>query len=501
MVGVLSGGTGVAALRLREFGGNFMNGKNWRRMLLHICFVAVIVVAMMGCGAGYHFSKSNSSQIANEIPDADPIELSDPTFSKTISKLVNRHCTSCHQAGGIAPFPLTTYEAIKGMSGPILNAVVNRTMPPPSVDNSGDCQKFSNSTWLKKEEIQAFQDWIQNGMPEGERSDALRPPSVKSLSEPKQQMRMPQAYTPQPPAGEIDDYRCFVLDPQQGEDTLITAIQVLPDKVPQVHHVIVFKPTSAEAQAAAEQKSGSDGRPGYSCFGAAGVPSTIVGLWAPGGKAEEMRDPVSGRLIGLTLEKNRKLIMQVHYNTQNGAVPDQSAIVMKTTKDAIRAKWMVMANFLLSLNPGLPSVEDSDTQGSSWWQTVGIIFERGLADEYIAGGGLLSVLSAELIKLVLNQPDARDFTVYGVAPHMHILGKRITLEKIGEQSQTMCMADVPKFDFHWQAGYNYVQPLTLGKNDKLKLTCQFNTTGRTEKIRFGEGTTDEMCLAFLLVAE
>ena len=45
-----------------------------------------------------------------------------------------------------------------------------------------------------------------------------------------------------------------ILDPQTAGDTLITAIQVIPDKVTEVHHVIVFKPTSPEAQAAAEQK-------------------------------------------------------------------------------------------------------------------------------------------------------------------------------------------------------------------------------------------------------
>ncbi len=478
-----------------------IKNQNVRRWMINLFFIAAIVMAIAGCSSEYLGAvNKEESQSSNEIP-TEPIELINPTYSKTISKLFNRHCTSCHQAGGIAPFSLTGLAAVQAMSGPILNAVVNRTMPPPSVDNSGTCQNFTNSTWLKEEEIKAISTWIEAGMPEGESRAPLPAPKVAGLAQPRLDLRMPVAYLPQPPPGELDDYRCFLIDPGQSEDTMITAVQVLPDKVAEVHHVIVFKPTSPEAQVVAEQKSGSDGRPGYSCFGAAGVPSTVVGLWAPGGKASEMRDPDTGSLLGLTLEKGRKLIMQVHYNTQNGVVADQSSISVKTNKNAVKVKWVVIANFMLSLKPGLPDVEDADTQGSSWWQAVNLIFERGLADDYISGGGLLSAISLDLLKIVLNQPEARDFKVYGVAPHMHILGKKISVEKIAADNQNMCMASVPKFDFHWQAGYTYVKPLLIAKTDKLKITCHFNTVGRTEKIVFGEGTRDEMCLAFILVAE
>jgi hypothetical protein len=160
-----------------------------------------------------------------------------------------------------------------------------------------------------------------------------------------------------------------------------------------------------------------------------------------------------------------------------------------------------MANFLLSLPPGLAEVVDGDSQGNSWWQTINEIFERGLADDYIHGGGVLSALSWDLVKLILNPPNARDFKVYGAAPHMHVLGNHITLEKVADDGRSQCMADVPKFDFHWQAGYHYARPQSFSKSDKWKITCHFNTTGRAVKTTFGEGTQDEMCLAFILVAE
>lgn len=467
------------------------------------CLILALLF-IVGCSPMSTHTVSESAQTDLGDLEEGPIDLNKPiVFSDQISKIFHRHCTGCHQGnGGIAPFPLTSYQHLSGFKQMIQSSLTQRRMPPPGVDNSGSCQEFSNANYLSSEQIAAVNSWYEAGMPRGNPNISTIPAArLRDLSEPKSVLRMPEVYTPKPDPGKIDDYRCFVLDPKKNEDDLITAIQVLPDKVAQVHHVIVFKPTSEKAQAEAEKMSGADGRPGYPCFGAAGVPSTVVGLWAPGGNAEEMRDADSGRLVGLPLEKGRKLIMQVHYNTQNGVFADQSSIAVKYDKSAIRARWMVRVNFILSLKPGLADVVQSETFSNVWTQTVNEIYERGLADDYINGGGILSTLSPELIALLLNQPDAKDFKVYGVAPHMHTLGTKIKVEKISSSNQNTCLADVPKFDFHWQGGYNYVRPQTISKTDKVKLTCHFNTTGRTETVRFGEGTDDEMCLAFLLVAD
>lgn len=472
--------------------------------LISVLSISISTVGSFGCAgslmeAASH--KESQTSLAAPLNPGESIELENPTYTKTIGKLMNRHCTSCHQAGGIAPFALTRYETVKAMAASIRESVTNRTMPPPGVDNSGDCQTFHDSGWLSEAEIRAINEWYDLGAPHGSGSLNLAPPKAGDLAAPKTVLKLPEPYSPAPPAGSIDDYRCFILDPQQSENTLITAIQVLPEKVRQVHHVIVFKPTSAEAQSKAEQMLGADGKAGFPCFGAAGVPSTIVGLWAPGGQSREMSDPDTGQILGLPLEAGRKLIVQVHYNSASGSAPDQSSIAVKFKKTAIPVKWMVLANFLLSLQPGLADVASDDTQGNRWWQTVDQIYTRGLADEYITGGGLLSLLKGELLALVLNQPDARDFKVYGVAPHMHTLGKSISVSRIPEGGAEQCLARVPQFDFRWQGGYNFTRPITISKTDKLKVGCTFNTTGRTEKVKFGEGTSDEMCLAFLLVAE
>ena len=55
------------------------------------------------------------------------------------------------------------------------------------------------------------------------------------------------------------------------------------------------------------------------------------------------------------------------------------------------------------------------------------------------------------------------------------------------------MADVDRWDFDWQALWWFDEPLDLGKESSLSVTCGYDTRGRTETTLFGEGTEDEMC--------
>ena len=84
-------------------------------------------------------------------------------------------------------------------------------------------------------------------------------------------------------------------------------------------------------------------------------------------------------------------------------------------------------------------------------------------------------------------------TVHGLLPHMHQLGKRITLTSTSEG----CLIDVPAWDFHWQQSYFYDDgPVQLPLGSSLSLSCTWdNPTGAD--IDWGENTTDEMCLVYV----
>ncbi|MBM4380305.1 MAG: hypothetical protein FJ086_13575, partial [Deltaproteobacteria bacterium] len=83
--------------------------------------------------------------------------------------------------------------------------------------------------------------------------------------------------------------------------------------------------------------------------------------------------------------------------------------------------------------------------------------------------------------------------VWGVFPHMHQMGKSIS---VYDEADSQCIVDIPKWDFHWQQGYMFKQPIVVSPTERVRLRCTWdNPTDR--EVRWGENTGDEMCLAFL----
>ncbi|MCZ7681118.1 MAG: hypothetical protein M5U28_20965 [Sandaracinaceae bacterium] len=93
-----------------------------------------------------------------------------------------------------------------------------------------------------------------------------------------------------------------------------------------------------------------------------------------------------------------------------------------------------------------------------------------------------------------------DVRVFGVLPHMHTLGRTISLEILRGGTTPECLIDVPRWDFHWQMAYWLTRPVTVTADDSARITCTFDTRTRSDTTRFGEGTEDEMCLAFVYVS-
>ena len=54
-----------------------------------------------------------------------------PNWSDNIATIIYSHCSNCHRAGGLAPFPLMSFNDVDSNSNDIYNAVFNKVMPPP----------------------------------------------------------------------------------------------------------------------------------------------------------------------------------------------------------------------------------------------------------------------------------------------------------------------------------------------------------------------------------
>jgi hypothetical protein len=373
-----------------------------------------------------------------------PTPTPPPTWYKDVLPLTEAQCSGCHAAGGIAPFALDTYEAAKGKADAMAAAVVAKRMPPWLA--SPDCGgPFVDQRVLTQAQIDTFTAWAKAGAPEGNAADA--PAKVASARLPRvdQTLTMGAAYTPS--ATLRDDYRCFIVDPQLTQSATVTGYDITPGSQAVVHHVILY----VVDRAAALAKDGKDGQPGWQCFGGANVNTDgALGAWAPGGAPIVF--PVG---TGIRIKAGQVLAMQVHYNMDNARVPDQTAVKLMYGTGTEQAAYL------------LPVV----------------------ADGFAIPPNAMGYTYSESFNNTYGFP----LKLWGFLPHMHIKGTHITLTG-GTANE--CLVDIPKWDFHWQTQYFRHKPFTLQDGAPATIRCTWdNPTDKT--VTWGEGTSDEMCFAFV----
>ncbi|MFZ5440537.1 MAG: monooxygenase [Myxococcota bacterium] len=393
-------------------------------------------VAVAGCGT------PNNGGMGGGTGGSGGGNAAVPTYYKDVLPITQVSCNGCHVAGGIAPFALDSYAGAKAMAVAMADAVVNKRMPPwPASASCGG--PFVGDRTLSDAQIATIDAWARGGAPEGNAADAPPPAGgAEQLPKVDLTLTMPQAYTPTL----RDDYRCFTIDPSLAQQQVVTGYDIVPGSKKVVHHVILY----IVPRTAALAKDAQDATPGWQCFGGAGITTSgTLGAWAPGGSA--ILFPTD---TGIRIKPDEVLAMQVHYNTDNGAEPDQTAVKLMYGGGAERNAYLI------------PLV----------------------ADNFAIPAGATNFAHGEAFPNSLGFP----IRVWGFLPHMHTLGKRITMTGPNDQ----CLVDIPKWDFHWQTQYFRKTPVQVPANQSLKLNCTWdNTTSQT--VRWGEGTSDEMCFAFI----
>ena len=381
-----------------------------------------------------------------------------PTWHADIAPIIETKCVQCHQEGQIAPFELESYDQVSELGAVIAQVTAERTMPPWGADNSGSCQTWRDAWWLTDAEISDIGAWVDLGMPEGE--PALTPDHRSGDAEvmtTTHVMDMEVSYYPD--SSLQDDYRCFIVDPDLGEDRFLTAYEVVPGDAQIVHHVILFTLDSEAAEQQVQDLDNLDERPGYSCFGSSlAAESRPIAGWAPGTGVTRHPDESGIRLLA-----NRKMVLQVHYNLLGGVGPDRTVVNLELAEGVPReALLLPVAHLAMEVEPNqYPGVTE---------------FSLPLANLGLPFGAW----------------------VRGVFPHMHQLGMSITVEVEHTDGSRTCVVDVPNWDFGWQRMYFPTAPLYVSPSDTVYMRCSYDTRDQQDLVVWGEGTLDEMCLVGIL---
>jgi hypothetical protein len=388
-----------------------------------------------------------------------------PTYYKDIAPIVTAQCAGCHKHGGIGGFSLLDPSKATQMGQSMAAATKARVMPPMPVNNDGSCNTFKNARWLSGDEIKLIQRWANAGAPLGDPADApsRAPDTASELTGQVVTFDIGVDYTPHPAVNEMDDYHCFIVDPGITTDTFITGFDIQPGDTRVAHHAALFALPDAKAEADAAALDAAQDGPGYTCFGAPGLNTvSLLGAWAPGGSATLF--PAG---TGIPYGGGRKLVLQMHYNVPatGGPFTDRSTVKFQVS-DApglTRAIFVPVGGRQISLPPGLEHVEAT------------------------------GAVPLPLVALRLNLSSIQGFRAWGVFPHMHTAGRTMRAVATTPGMADQCLTDVDRWDFHWQQLWWLDEPIDIGAESTLNVTCGFDTRTRTKTTVFGEGTDDEMC--------
>lgn len=379
-------------------------------------------------------------------------------WTRDVKPIVDANCVACHSAGNIAPFPLTTYAETAPLSTLIASAVEDRRMPP--YPPAQGCNEYQDDHSLSDEEIATLLAWADAGAPEGDAADTVDgEPELGQQWTGDLELPMPTAFTP---TLSPDQYRCFVLDWPYEDQKYVTGLRVNPGNLAIVHHVIAFT-VSADQVLALQALDDNDPGEGYDCFGGPGVSDSYwVGGWVPGSAGQ-----LSAEGVGIPIDPGAKIVVQLHYNLDSGNTDsDLSTLVLKLEDDV-----EFPARIAKILDP-------------SW----------------VIGDNMLIPAGDSSVSFSFEFPNpTRDVVrLWSAGLHMHQLGASGRLSVIDQSgNEEECLLDIPRWDFHWQGSYQFVEPVELDATDSVRITCEYDNSSGTSDVSWGEGTADEMCLGML----
>lgn len=387
------------------------------------------------------------------------------TYYKDVEPMLKQHCQSCHVAGGIAPFSLSSYAEAKPTAALLAGATRSKIMPPWMP--APGCGDISGARVLTDTEIATFAAWSAQGAPEGELSTAppAKPATGPAFGTPDVTLDPGADYRPNDML--TDDYHCTLIDPGLAQAQDLIGFDIHPGSAATVHHVLLFSVT-ADKVAAVKAKDDAEAGAGWTCFGGTGVDDTpTIGGWVPGSGATAFPPPT-----GIHLEAGTQIVMQIHYN-------------LLTTKH----------------------VTDRTKADLFYAKTPVPLLQRA-AIAAVANGTFLVPAGTKSQTVKADLPIKGNFNLWGVLPHMHVHGVSIDVTVQRADGSSACAIDIPAWNFHWQQFYYYRQPIAVRNGDKIHLECTYDNSAANQPIingvaqppaplRWGEKTTDEMCLNYL----
>ena len=425
----------------------------------------------------------------------DPAPVPRATWYQDVAPILSKHCMSCHQAGGIAPFSLTDYQDAVETSSQLMDKVDQGIMPPFDAREEADCTPrygWQDDPRLTDAEKNTLHTWIEDGTALGTEAEVPKPPTT-ALQGISKTMTPTQGFTA---TGTKDQFICYVLDPGNTQLTWLTGLQVRPGNNIVVHHAVLAEVTKQPDIDALVAQRGI-GQP-WDCSAQATPGDFVVNVWTPGN--EPMQTPSE---LAVPLVPNAKIVMQIHYHPAGMTNDiDFTSVDLRVSNVWPRKMYFVAAFGNEAAAPNLDPSPDEPPGAPPKF-----MIPRNDPDHPETMSRTLDTLGG-----------LTGVKVFSVNPHMHLVGTHISGKIVrptarGNDPQTECLAN-GGWNFDWQRTYIYDAPIDslpgIEAGDKIEISCKWNNTIQNTfvqrmlhdsglppqpiDINLGEQTTNEMCL-------
>jgi len=396
--------------------------------------VKIAKTETVGCHIGRVFKKQDK---------ASPV-----TYSKQISRILQKRCVECHRPGEIGPFSLTKYEEVVGWAEMIREVTKDRRMPPWHANPKHG--EFANEARLSDSELNLIDKWVAAGAPQGDPKDLPPPrefPTGWRIGKPDKVVYMSEKPFRVRATGEMP-YKYFVVDPGFKEDKWIQAAECKAGAPGVVHHIIVAATGTRFASRRIHGAVGTD----------------WIAAMAPGSPPLKL-PPGMAKFV----PAGSKLVFQMHYTPNGREQWDRSCIGFKFA-DPTSVKHMVgtqkAANRSFSIPPG-------------------------------ASGH----------RVEARYRFRKDSLMLHMFPHMHLRGKSFRYTAHYPNGRTEILLDVPNYDFNWQNAYQFKQPKPIPAGTVLHCEATFDNSADnlanpdpSARVRWGDQTWDEMMIGYFDMA-
>ena len=374
------------------------------------------------------------------------------TYTGQIASILNTHCVVCHRPSAIAPFSLTTFEAVKARAEQVAQAVQSGNMPPWKPESGSG--RFLGERRLQGNDVELIRRWVDAGAPKGDPQLAPESPVWPEgwhSGIPDLVVTMPESYA-LPPDSEV--YRNFVIPIPIEEQRFVTAIELKPTTTQGIHHARLMTDTTGRAQ---RQDDAND----------------LVGYDEPSTDGTKFPD---GHFLGWAP------------GTLAGSAPEDLAWLLEPGTDLIVKTHLVSRNVAvnLQLSVGLFFTDRPPT-------VTPAIIQLGSQTIDVPAGE-----TAHVVEDTYQLPV--DVDLLAVYPHAHFLAKQVQASAQLPNGTVRQLIRIDDWDFNWQDEYRYIENIRLPAGTTIRMRYIFDNSANNHRnpnkpprrVRFGPRSTDEM---------